>query len=85
MYLESKALAFDVFGVQSFSFRQGINAIKLSFLMYLESKALALGRAYCAGTGLQPVPERFRGAAVSIKHCGRGCKPRPAQFDVGYH
>jgi len=32
---------------------------------------------YYAGTGLQPVPERF-GLETTLKHEGRGCKPRPA-------
>ena len=34
----------------------------------------------CAGTGLQPVPERFVRSIVKRKRCGRGCKPRPAHL-----
>jgi hypothetical protein len=55
----------------------------------LESKALALDLegvgvqsfsfGTCVGTGLQPVSERLRIAAVSIKLSSWGCKPRPAR------
>jgi hypothetical protein len=38
---------------------------------------LSIGGTRYAGTGLQPVPERFLGF---LKRYGRVCKTRPAQY-----
>jgi hypothetical protein len=55
---------------------KGDSAEKFSHFSCLNQDSLDF-QDFFVGTGLQPVLQCF-GNRVAMKHCGRGCKPRPA-------